>query len=446
MRRFIRLMMAAALAGIGLQAQAQEGDPLHGAVLQLMFGGHDAYEDARTEIAAYGKPDIVPSLIIAQRFGRQPEARLDTLMQELTGAEAQGWHDWMLWQEANDQIVPAKGYVAFKRALLLNIDPRWSAFLSNHHMDRTRMKIRPEEITWGGVRLDGIPSLDHPELVAADAPEAGYLIDDDLVFGVSINGDARAYPLRVMGWHEMFNDVIGGVPLALAYCTLCGSGILFETAVEGRDAPFEFGSSGFLYRSNKLMFDRETMSLWNQFTGQPVSGPLVDSGIALKQRPVVIERWADWRAANPGTKVITLNTGVHRDYGSGVVYRDYFASPDLMFPTLVDETLARQKDHVFAIRAFGAARAWPLSAFEGGRVITDRMGDQPLILIGDSKGRTVRAYASDGRDVAGLDGWSVAEDTLTAPDGAAFPRVAGHVAYWFAFKGYLGELAELWIE
>ena len=95
------------------------------------------------------------------------------------------------------------------------------------------------------------------------AGDADYLRDDDLVFGVEINGDIRAYPLRIMGWHEMFNEVIGGVPVALAYCTLCGAGILFETAVEGRDEPFVFSTSGFLYRSNKLMYDRQTESMWN---------------------------------------------------------------------------------------------------------------------------------------------------------------------------------------
>ena len=92
----------------------------------------------------------------------------------------------------------------------------------------------------------------------------------------------------------MFNETIGGVPVALAYCTLCGAGILFETKVEGRDEPIVLASSGFLYRSNKLMFDRQTNSLWNQFTGQPVSGPLFRSGIALKIRPVVFTSWAKW--------------------------------------------------------------------------------------------------------------------------------------------------------
>ena len=130
----------------------------------------------------------------------------------------------------------------------------------------------------------------------------------------------------------MFNDVVGGVPVALAYCTLCGSGILFETLVEGRSEPFVFGSSGFLYRSNKLMYDRQTNSLWNQFLGRPVVGPLTGSGLEFKIRPVAITRWGDWRDRHPQTKVLSLETGYARDYRPGKPYGAYFASPELMFP------------------------------------------------------------------------------------------------------------------
>ena len=147
----------------------------------------------------------------------------------------------------------------------------------------------------------------NPKLI--DAKDADYLTGDEQVFGVSIDGDSRAYPLRIMDWHEMFNDVIGGVPVALAYCTLCGSGILYDTRVEGREAPFVFGSSGFLYRSNKLMYDQETNSLWNQFVGRPVVGPLTGSGIELKILPVAITSWRKWQERHPETKVLSLDTG-----------------------------------------------------------------------------------------------------------------------------------------
>ena len=121
--------------------------------------------------------------------------------------------------------------------------------------------IRLEEIVWGGAPKDGIPALNNPELIAAHAAE--YLSDEEPVFGIEINGDIRAYPYRFIDWHEMFNDVIGGVPITLAYCTLCRSGILFDARVAGYDQPFVFGSSGFLYRSNKLMCDQRSNSLWN---------------------------------------------------------------------------------------------------------------------------------------------------------------------------------------
>ncbi|MEM7238440.1 MAG: DUF3179 domain-containing protein, partial [Pseudomonadota bacterium] len=312
--------------------------------------------------------------------------------------------------------------------------------------------IRFEEITWGGVRVDGIPALDHP--VHVSAGEAGYLLDDDPVFGVEINGDARAYPLRILGWHEMVNDVVGDVPVALAYCTLCGAGIVFETSVKGQDEPFIFGSSGLLYRSNKLMFDRATNSLWNQFTGEPVGGPLSGSGISLPVRPVTITRWADWRARHPQSQVLSQETGYVRDYGSGVVYRDYFASPDLMFPTLVgDESRVARKEFVFGIRAPGGARAWPITAFAEEPVINDRVGLGSVVLIGNAATRTVRAYARDEHTfgagaegtVTGPDGtWAVTESALIGPDGQHLPRVPGHLSYWFAWDGFLGAASTLY--
>ena len=316
-----------------------------------------------------------------------------------------------------------------------------------------KMKIRMEEITWGGVAVDGIPALDNPTLI--EGAKADYLIDSDLVFGVKINGDVRAYPLRIMGWHEMFNETIGGVPVALAYCTLCGVGILFETKIEGRKEPLVFGSSGLLYRSNKLMFDRETDSLWNQFTGEPVVGPLVGSGIKLKIRPVTITTWERWFKSNPDTKVLSTDTGFKRNYASGVVYSEYFSSPDLMFPVVVkNEEKVKRKEYVFGIRDVAAAKAWPLEAFGNTKLINDNVGALNVVLLGDTESRTVRAYQrgelefslSDEADQISADGgkWKIGEEFLTGPNGKRLPRVPGHISYWFAWDGYLGVKSELY--
>lgn len=448
-RGFAGMIGAGALTPQVLWGQA---DPVADAVRSTLFGTSSEFADGMALLKSRGNPDVVPALLTGLRFSRRRRDEIADVMEALTGETfGTDWFDWMLWQERNPQIIPHPSLISFKREVLLGVDENFDVFLQPEYLARDRMKIRLEEIAWGGVSKDGIPSLDNPALIPA--ARADYLRPDDLVFGVAINGDVRAYPLRIMGWHEMFNEVIGGVPVALAYCTLCGSGILFETQVAGRSRPLVFGSSGFLYRSNKLMFDRETHSLWNQFTGKPVVGPLADSAIELKQRPVVITTWENWTSSHPNSKVLSLNTGHRRNYGSGVVYQEYFASPELMFPALVDQTGHRQKDYVFAIRQFGAARAWPLAAFEGRPVINDAIAETPLLLIGNVSRRTVRAYergeavftASDGglRDETG-EVWTVTEDALVGPEGQRLSRVAGHIAYWFAWDNYLGDAASVY--
>lgn len=446
-RQFVALATASALP---LPALAQ-GIDLETMLEDLVSKDPNRFVPALDTISARGNPDMAAALIQSMRFSSAPTKMIVDALEAVTGeTNKESWFDWMLWQEAHPQVKPHPSFVNFKRGLFLRIDPNFDVFLQREYLQPDRAKIRIEEVTWGGVRKDGIPSLDAPNLVAAE--DAGYLRDDDLVFGVSINGDTRAYPLRIMGWHEMFNEVIGGVPVALAYCTLCGSGILFETQVAGRAKPFVFGSSGFLYRSNKLMFDRETHSLWNQFTGKPVIGPLSSQQITLKQRPVVITSWKDWRAQNPDTRALSLDTGHRRDYSSGAVYNAYFSSPDLMFPTLVDERQHKQKSYVFGIRSFGGAKAWPLRAFRRKPVINDALNGENLVLIGDAKTRSVRAYERGDLSfkmrngfLTGSDGkiWKSTEDALVS-EGRSLPRVAGHIAYWFAWNGYLGSESALY--
>jgi hypothetical protein len=217
--------------------------------------------------------------------------------------------------------------------------------------------------------------------------------------------------------------------------------------VPGYDEPFVFGSSGFIYRSNKLMYDQATHSLWHQFTGRPVVGPLTGSGIELEVLPVTITSWQDWRAQHPDTKVLSPDTGHERDYTPGEPYGDYFASPDRMYPMLVPDERLAPKDYVFALRVDGHEQAWSLADFTDVQVINSEVGDLPVVLVGDAATRTVRAYESEGRAFAAgsepttlvADGqtWQIEEDALVGPDGARLPRLPGHVAYWFAWQGFV---------
>ncbi|MCP4316523.1 MAG: DUF3179 domain-containing protein [Hyphomicrobiales bacterium] len=190
----------------------------------LIIGDEIAFTSALTELGARGNPDIAAALILALRYNRPGSHEISSLLQEITGHNAETWFDWMVWHERHPEIDPHPSFFDLKLEILGRIDSNFLRFLGNDRGRPDRLHLRLEEITWGGVTVDGIPSLDNPQLI--DADKAGYLRADDLVFGVEIDGDARAYPLRILGWHEMVNDVVGGVSVALAYCTLCGAGIL----------------------------------------------------------------------------------------------------------------------------------------------------------------------------------------------------------------------------
>ena len=435
-------MAAASIAGAGLPGRGWAAAPagVDQALRTVLSTTGPTQAAALAQLAALRDKGAVAGLIQALYWLRPDDPGIDRALTQLTGASHRGWFDWTVWQQEHAEVTPYPGYPALMADLLAMADPAFRRFV----FPAMPHSIRLEEIVWGGVRVDGIPALDQPRLVAA--AEATYLNPDDRVFGVEIDGDARAYPLRVADWHEMINDTVGGVPVSLAYCTLCGAGILFAGRVAGRAEPFTFGSSGLLYRSNKLMYDRATDSLWNQFTGRPVTGPLLGSGIELKVLPVALTAWSAWTALHPGTRVLSQDTGFIRDYAAGAAYGRYFASKDLAFPAAV-RNRAGQKDQAFGIRVAGGSKAWPLSRFAGGAVVHDRVGLLDVVLIGEPRGNAVRAYEAQGRTfrrdgperLAAADGsWTMTEAALVGPGGRSLARLPGHVGYRFAWEGYFG--------
>lgn len=287
------------------------------------------------------------------------------------------WGQWTIWLGENTSLQPPPGYTAWKGELhALLVDKRFKEFL--YEGATVAEGTRVEEVVWGGVRVDGIPALVNPKMLAAD--KADYLTDAEPVFGVSINGDNRAYPLRILDWHEMANDVVGGKSVALAYCTLCGAGVLFDTTIANQT--FEFGSSGFLMRSNKLMYDRTTKTLWNQLTGKPVIGKLVGKNLELKVLPVVLTSWGEWKATHSDTKVLSTETGYDRPYQVGATYGRYFASPGTMFPIWKQSRILPKKARVYAIQLDGIAKAYPLDELNRvGGVANDKIGAKNLVVI-----------------------------------------------------------------
>jgi hypothetical protein len=176
--------------------------------------------------------------------------------------------------------------------------------------DFSRHTVPYAEIISGGVPRDGIPPIDSPSFVSIEAANS-WLADREPVIALEINGDARAYPLQIMTWHEIVNDSVGGIPVAVTFCPLCNSAIAFNRRIG--EIVYDFGVSGKLRNSDLIMWDRQTESWWQQFTGEAIVGSL--AGIRLDMLPAVIISWGDFRSAYPEGQVLSRETGFSRPYG-----------------------------------------------------------------------------------------------------------------------------------
>jgi hypothetical protein len=381
-----------------------------------------------------------PSVRIRERLIRFLEKQTG----ERFGHDLQRWRQW-LWRRPYD---PHPGYLAFKAALYGRIDPRMAEFFT----PGASSLIRLDEIDWGGVRVNGIPPLSYPSTVAAG--EARYLGDKNVVFGISVNGEARAYPKRILAWHEMARDRLGGVELTIVYCTLCGTVVPYGSEVGGERRTF--GTSGLLYRSNKLMFDAESLSLWSSVEGRPVVGPLAGGGLELRPYPVVTTTWREWRAAHPDTTVLSMETGFERDYSEGAAYREYFATDRLMFTVPRTDDRLGNKDEVLALLVAPAAggerrplaidvrrlrreRLFPV-AFAGRELVVVTSEDGANRVYDSGTDRLVRFLSDDRVEDAAGRRFTIAEDAMRSEDGATvLRRVPARRAFWFGWYAQFPE-------
>ena len=352
------------------------------------------------------------------------------------GADYDKWFQW-LWKK---NPTYTDEYYAYKAIIHKRIDKKFEKYFLNRDM---QSNIRLDEVRWGGVLQDGIPPLRGPEMISAT--QAKYLKDSNVVFGIEVNGDVRAYPKRILAWHEMFVDTVGDVPVAGVYCTLCGTVILYKTEHDGIN--HEIGTSGFLYRSNKLMYDKATQSLWSTLEGEPVIGPLVGKGIKLDYLSVVTTTWGEWKKRHPDTKVLSLNTGHQRNYGEGIAYHDYFSTDELMFTVPEIDKSLKNKDEILSIRlpevpdenyaiASKFLKKNPIYTSKIGNVsytvFTDKTGAHRVYKTGKLKFSTYdkKDMATDSNGTT----WTVSEEKMTNTKGEVLERFATHNTFWFAYK------------
>lgn len=366
--------------------------------------------------------------------------KLAVLLQKKTGKEfGYDFNEWYEWLWNKDQKLHPD-YHYFKAKLHNYIDNKFGKYFLDRQ-DKTI--IRFDEIRWGGVRQDGIPPLRNPEMISPE--KATYLEDNNIVFGIEVNGDARAYPKRILAWHEMFTDNVGGIPVTGVYCTLCGTVILYKDIYKG--VQHTFGTSGFLYRSNKLMYDKATQSLWNTHWGKPVVGPLVGKGIELEYMSVVTTTWGEWKKRHPNTSVLSLNTGHRRDYGEGIAYKDYFATDELMFNVPSTDKKLKHKQSILAIKLLdhpGEEVAISVKFLKKNPVYSYKIGNTNLVVLTDKTGAN-RVYETKGTIITSFDqntivrdnlggSWTLTEDKLINTTGKVLQRVPTYNAFWFGWK------------
>ena len=239
-----------------------------------------------------------------------------------------------------------------------------------------------EKIKSGGPPKDGIPSIDNPKF--APVSESQFVPDTTFVIGLDINGEKRAYPLFIMVWHEIVNDSVGGVPVAVTYCPLCFTNQVFERVIDGKEV--EFGTSGKLYNSNLVMYDRLTDSYWSQALGVAITGEL--TGYELKRIPFDVISWADWKTLHPDTLVLTTETGHIRSYGVDP-YGDYYTDPRILFPVEHEDDRMHPKELILGFHESDVYKAYKQDDVESAIVINDIFNNKPMMLVslfsGDSR-------------------------------------------------------------
>ncbi|MFQ5557017.1 MAG: DUF3179 domain-containing (seleno)protein [Acidimicrobiales bacterium] len=402
----------------------------------------DLVSDLDALFEALGGP-IDPSTV--ERIGRSGDARVAWLLSDLLRFLAEGelehtvrnaWQELtgqritepLAWGPTTDLLIawdlPAPpAYVSWKRRLFELIEPGWAPFF-----DDVQATIDWRLVSWGGVRIDDrpldsvasgcpdgcIPALDDPAVT--DAQGGDWYPDDAVVFGLEVDGAAMAFPKNIMEVHEMVNLTLGGRRIALPYCTLCGSAQAYLTdrvadgvALDGAEV-YELRTSGLLSRSNKVMFELHTRSVFDTFTGVAVTGPLREAGVQLEQLTVVTSTWGEWKRAHPGTVIIAEDGGIGRSYPSDPLRGRDDDGP--IFPVGdVDQRLSVQEPVVGVVLSDGTALAFPAARAAAVLALGGEVGLAGVVLD----------------DAAG---------GLTALDEATGEPITSHRAFWFAWSQF----------
>lgn len=269
-----------------------------------------------------------------------------------------------------------------------------AASINGFNLDGALIPV--DEIHSGGPPKDGIPSLDNPVFIKAS--QAHFLRDTDRVLALTRHGVSKAYPLRILNWHEIVNDRFGDEGIIITYCPLCGSGTASEAKVAGKF--LQFGVSGLLYNSDVLMYDRQTQSLWSQILSQAVTGPM--KGAVLPAVAVTHTTWGDWRNRHPDTLVLSQETGFNRNYQANP-YDGYERDSSIMFPVRFRAEGYHPKEQVLGLVLDGKARAYPfVELAKGSGEVSDVLAGKNIYVRYSHNHQSAEVFDAEGNTLPGV--------------------------------------------
>jgi len=289
--------------------------------------------------------------------------------------------------------------------------------------DFTRHGVPLGEFASGGPGKDGIPAIDTPNFVSVS--EVGFLEAREPVVQLELNGEARAYPLQILIWHEIVNDTVGGAPVTVTFCPLCNTTIVFDRRLEGR--VLDFGTTGNLRNSDLVMYDRQTESWWQQFGGEAVVGQL--TGAKLRQLPASIVPWEEFERAHSNGKVLSRTTGFGRSYGENPYsgYDSVDTPPFFAAANQGDDRLP-PKERVVFIERGGEQVVVPFSALAEAKTIELEVGGEEL----EVSWRAGTRSALDSGDIAS--GRDVGTALVRARETGEL--VVFDLPFWFAVAAF----------
>ena len=343
-------------------------------------------------------------------------------------------------------IVVAFSFLGYSETMIASEPSSPIEIVSNSQImetDGVKHIVPLDKIRGGGPPKDGIPSIDDPKFAVAN--EAEFVSDTDVVIGLEIDGDARAYPLFIMVWHEIVNDIVGGTPVAVTYCPLCYTNQVFERVLEGQAV--EFGTSGKLYNSNLVMYDRLTDSYWSQALGMAITGEL--TGDVLEIVPFDVVTWGDWKKLHPNSKVLTTETGHIRAYGADP-YGNYYTDNRIMFPVENLDERMHPKEIILGFHIDEVYKAYKQFDLQNMVVTNDNIGDTQILLTSLFSGNA-RAFDrtlddevlefefSDGKisDLQTGSEWNYDGVAISGPhEGKTLERLAFSPGFWFEWFAF----------